>query len=76
MASSSSKGAAEAEHKTGYKSDGGLVACRCLVWPTLGLGRDSNGTRAIRKMLGLHLETEEPVFLYCLDRLFVHFQSP
>ena len=33
---------------------------RCLAWRTGWAVRDSNGTRAIRKMLGLHLETEEP----------------
>jgi autotransporter-associated beta strand protein len=30
-------------------------------------GRDSNGTRAIRKMLGLHLETAEPARIAVLD---------
>ena len=37
------------------------LSVSCLA----GVGRDSNGTRAIRKMLGLHLETEEPIFGAC-----------
>jgi hypothetical protein len=57
------KVAADADHKAGHEPDCGLVAWLYLAAADAGAGAgsDSNGSRAIRRILSLHLETEQPL---------------